>query len=123
MSFLKKTEIKPGDIVIIAVLILLSFSVLIPFTENQKAETVIILQDENKAAYPINKNRKVLLDCGGSIQIQNGKVFADNMPCPDKLCEKCGKISSVNESILCLPNNVAVKILSGTDTDLDGISE
>lgn len=50
------------------------------------------------------------------IVIDNGSVFIEEATCPDKLCEKQGKISAVGERIVCLPNRLVVQI-SGEKAD------
>ena len=42
--------------------------------------------------------------------------------CPDKLCIKQKTISKDNESIICLPNKVAVTVTSKSESDIDVIS-
>lgn len=50
------------------------------------------------------------------IVIENGSVSIEEATCPDKLCEKQGKISAVGERIVCLPNRLVVQI-SGKKAD------
>ena len=49
------------------------------------------------------------------LHVENGTAYITDADCPDKVCEKTGKISRVNESIVCLPNKVVVTI-TGDDT-------
>lgn len=123
MSFFKKTAIKPADCLLIALLFLLSFSVYLPFWGTGSAKTVTITQGESRVSYSLAENREIELDCGGTIVIKNGEVSAIHMPCPDKICEKSGPISSPNESLLCLPNGVAVTIEPETEDKLDGVAQ
>lgn len=57
------------------------------------------------------------------IKIENGSVSMIDADCPDKLCEKQGKINKNGMSIICLPNKIVVKINSNTDMDVDAKSE
>lgn len=57
------------------------------------------------------------------IKIENGSVSMIDADCPDKLCEKQGKISKNGMSIICLPNKIVVKINSNTDMDVDAKSK
>ena len=52
---------------------------------------------------------------GGSntVVIENGTVYMKDADCPDKLCEKTGKISKNGETIVCLPHRVVVEIQGG----------
>ena len=46
-------------------------------------------------------------------------VCVKNAHCPDKICERTGKITAVSQSIVCLPARVSVELISrdggGTD--------
>lgn len=46
------------------------------------------------------------------IVIQKGSVYIKEANCPDKLCVKQGSISKVDESIICLPHKIVIRISS-----------
>ena len=66
---------------------------------------------------PLDKNASVTVEGyqGGSntVVIENGTVYMKDADCPDKLCEKTGKISKNGETIVCLPHRVVVEIQGG----------
>lgn len=51
-------------------------------------------------------------------EIANGEVFVRYTDCPDKSCQRMGKIDSGGEVIVCAPNKVSVYI-EGIDGDID----
>lgn len=51
------------------------------------------------------------------VVINDGKVSMTEADCPDELCVKTGKISSVGETIVCLPHRVVVEIKGSPDDD------
>lgn len=44
------------------------------------------------------------------IEIKDYKVKVINSDCSDKICVNFGEISECNQSIVCLPNKIAIKI-------------
>ena len=42
--------------------------------------------------------------------INNHEAFIKHASCPDKLCQKQGKISKVGQSLICIPNRVVVEV-------------
>ncbi len=47
---------------------------------------------------------------GVVISCEDGEIFIKESDCPDKVCVRSGRISKSDESIICAPNRVAVKI-------------
>ena len=60
------------------------------------------------------------IDLGGNvIKIEKGQVSIIEADCPDKLCIKQGAVRDGARPIVCLPNNVVVKITDNiSDVDL-----
>lgn len=62
----------------------------------------------------LDKNTKIQIHGQNDIDIvvvtENGFVYAEKSGCPDKICVKTGKISSVGEQIVCLPARVVIEI-------------
>ena len=58
------------------------------------------------------------------LHVENGAAFITDAECPDKLCVKQGKISRLNETIVCLPNEVVVTVTGEEtqDRDIDAVS-
>ena len=52
-----------------------------------------------------------MLKTGNVLVIKDGNVCISNADCPDGLCVKQGTISKANESIICLPNKLVVRIV------------
>ena len=65
--------------------------------------------------FPLNGGTNVLV-------IENGKAYLNYSSCPDHVCERMGKISYVGESVICLPNRVAVKIVGDGPDGVDFVA-
>ena len=50
-----------------------------------------------------------------TLVIKDGYAYMSESSCKDHLCEKMGKISNVGETIICLPNEVFVEIISSKE--------
>ena len=77
--------------------------------------------------FRLDKDLTTILSSGNRLVIKDSKVTIDDADCPDKLCVKQGSIYKPNESIICLPNKLVVRIVNSNssneqkDTDLDVI--
>ncbi len=56
------------------------------------------------------------------IMVENGSVWITDAPCPQKICQKMGKINRTGEMIVCIPNKVIIQVESGDDQAIDGIT-
>ena len=48
--------------------------------------------------------------------VDKGSIFVEHSDCPDKICEQKGRISKINENIICLPARTVIEI-QGTEVD------
>ena len=55
---------------------------------------------------------------GCTVKVEDGKVFVVDSTCPDKVCEKTGKISKSGGSIICIPNRISIEISGESETDI-----
>ena len=55
---------------------------------------------------------------GCVVKVKDGKVFVEESTCPDKVCERTGKISKSGESIICVPNRISIEITGESATDI-----
>jgi hypothetical protein len=45
------------------------------------------------------------------LKIKNGKVYMQEASCPDQICVNHRPINSVGETIVCLPNEIVLKVV------------
>ncbi|MFA9422145.1 MAG: NusG domain II-containing protein [Sedimentibacter sp.] len=57
-----------------------------------------------------------------TIHIENGEIWITDASCPDKICINQGKISKNGEIIVCLPNELLIKIVEDKEDDIDLIT-
>lgn len=57
------------------------------------------------------------------IELRNGRARILSSPCPLKLCQKAGWIGASGEMIVCLPNEVVVRIPGGLPGGVDALSQ
>ena len=85
---------------------------------------VIISGNETVGRYELDKDQTIRIGEGNTCEIKEGSVRMVSADCPDKLCVKSHGISKPGESIVCLPNNVILKITGQKgDADIDAVSE
>ncbi len=124
MSFFKKS-----DVVIIAVLLLVSLASWVVYDSvskdrsvkaeiyyyDQLAETISLNGGEEKT-FSISQNPNVIfrVDTDGNIEF----IASD---CPDKVCVNTGKIHRVGEYAACLPNGIILKIVPEGERDEDDV--
>ena len=125
--------VKIGDIVIIALLVMLSFLPLAIFTyqnasANGDSMHVVVSADGEVVHEMELKNdhtREVyeFVDDQGheNTVVREGLiVYISDANCQDLLCVQQGQISEVGETLVCLPNRVLVEIVSdGVDIEDD----
>ena len=123
---MEKKKIK-RDIILIASLLIVCAAafLIINFVVKKDGSTAVVKVDGNIAyTLPLEKNASVTVEGyqGGSntVVIENGAAYMKNADCPDKLCEKTGKISKNGETIVCLPHRVVVEIQGGAG-DVDSL--
>lgn len=113
--------IKKMDIVIIAVLLILSFTPhLIFFKTSQKGSknNYAIIQVDGKIHKKIDlskvkKSEKVNLNLPNgknTLLVENNSIEMKSANCNDALCVKQGNISKVGQTIICLPHKLIIEI-------------
>ncbi|WP_432666073.1 NusG domain II-containing protein [Wukongibacter baidiensis] len=127
---------KKGDIVIIFTVVIMSISSMfsIIYSSSYAKEKDIVIEvggeeikrisvdDKTNSIYDFNFGDEV-----GYIEIKTGKVRMlemDKRVCRNKICSLTGWINEEYETIVCLPNKIAISI-ENTDTkdqDIDEVS-
>ncbi len=125
-------KIKKGDMIIVLVLIISVCGWLLYSsfkTNTQSSELVIEVNGEIKNTILIEqlaKEQQIHMDLNNKkyidITIDNSGAIVSDVTCPDKLCQKTGKITKTGQSIVCLPNKVVIYIKGKANMDIDGVS-
>lgn len=103
-----------ADIIIFASLVLLGIAILIiTLLISPDGEFVKITESgKTVAMLPLDENTTYSTSDGNNtIVIEDGRAYMREAVCPDGLCIKMGKIHSVGERIICLPNKVVVEVV------------
>ena len=124
----KNNSSKVADILLILlfVVIIIYFSLNFFAKNKSPVKQVVIESGKNIWYYQIDKNKELKIEGNlgkSTIKIEDGFVFFENSPCPNKLCVQSSAITKNGEWIACLPNGVFVRI-EGKDesSELDGTS-
>lgn len=116
---------KKADIVLGIILLALGFGVLALLQAFAiPGKTVTVFADgELYGTYSLYENRIVEIESDkghNTMEICDGQVAMIDANCPNKDCMKFGSISETNQTIICLPNKVSLKI--NGESDLDAIT-
>jgi hypothetical protein len=102
------------DAIIVAVV---SVLFLIPlFIPARQGKSVSVTYQGKTTVYELSTDRIIDFDGKISVEIKGGKVRVGESDCPSKTCVARGEISSAGETIVCLPNDLVVRI-SGDEID------
>ena len=113
----KKPDLAVIGILLAAALVLYGFFAL---GRDNGALVEISLKGEIRGTYELSKDAEIPFP-GNTVIIENGRVHIEDSDCPDHLCEKQGEISKAGESLICLPNRLAV-VIRGADADVDAVA-
>ncbi len=117
-----KKYIKKADIILAIVLVIICAASCAAVYGIGKAGSMVrvTVDGELYGTYPLNEDRSIEIDTDfgeNTLTISDGKALMTSASCPDKYCmnqhKSSGGIDSTDQTIICLPNRVAVSIDSG----------
>ena len=108
------------DFLLGAVLLLAALCLFVVFRNSQKdGGTVEVRQGTDViGTYSLSEDGEYEITSfygSNTLVIKDGEAYMSESSCSDHLCEKMGHISKVGETIICLPNEVFVKVISGEE--------
>ncbi|MBE6912842.1 MAG: NusG domain II-containing protein [Oscillospiraceae bacterium] len=109
-----------GDFIIGIFIFLLAVGIwTYPHLKDDEAEKVckISVNGEVVEEMPLSRDGEVKIE-GCIVKVEKGEVFVTESTCPDKVCERTGKISKSGESIICVPNHISVEISGERANDI-----
>ena len=123
---------KKNDIILICSLLIIAFAIFgltrIWQMNNTTDDAVVVVTVDGQEVgrYPLNQDCEERFDFpDGSynvLRIYDGKAEIAEASCPDQICVKHYGIHYANETIVCLPNKLVLKIIGGENNDIDAIS-
>lgn len=97
-------------VVIVLVLALLAAALYMILAPTQGRSAEIYVDGTLVATVRLDHQERIDLN-GLTVVVEEGSIHVEDADCPDKICERMGKISKAGETIICLPNRVVIKIL------------
>lgn len=123
----KDAGVKQGDLIVIALLLVLSALLLcIGLIGRQDgAAARVCVNGEEVAVLTLSEDVTYSIPggCGNVLQVTDGRVHMLSAECPDESCVSQGFIFRTGECIVCLPGRVTVTIVSGENAgELDAVA-
>jgi len=111
-----------ADAILVALLLILSlvsFASVRHFTRNGKH---VVVEVEGRRILELSFDKNVTETVTGPlgktvIVIENGAVWIQDSPCPNRYCVRMGKLRHRGEIAVCVPNRVVVTIRGGDETE------
>lgn len=112
-----------GDLIAIAVVIVLAVAVLLCFLPGKDApagQAIIYLNGEAVKTVDLSQDQTFTISdrYHNVIQVSNGRICIIESDCPGKDCVHSGSIHTAGRILVCLPNALEIRILSD-DADVD----
>ena len=123
---------KKNDIILIAVILVITLGGLASMAFRQKASTedtadkayvLVKIDSEEYGRYPLDEDRQERIELpDGSynvLVIEDGYVQISEASCRDQICVNHFHIHYAGDAIVCLPNRLVVTIEGGEESDID----
>ena len=121
----KNTKKYRLDIIVIAAILLVSLLLVLAvfLARKEGAVAVVEIGGEVVGEYPLSRDGVFPLNGGTNVLvIEEGTAYLNYSNCPDHTCELTGKIRYVGQSIVCLPNRVAITVTGDAADGVDLVS-
>lgn len=108
---------KRNDIILAVVMILVAAAGFLWYNlAKEEGGAVMLIQDGKEVqSFSLNDEVEYLIetedDSYNLLVIRGGKAFMKEASCPDQICVNHRPVSNVGETIVCLPNEVVIKVI------------
>lgn len=108
-----------NDLILISVLVLIAvISLVLFFTLSEKENLTVLIYENNELIYEGDMEEEKEITCNQvTIIINKDGVYVLQSNCKDQICVHQGKIHRAGQTIICLPNQVVVR-LEGRKVDV-----
>ena len=113
----EKLRFRKGDWLAVALVILIAVSVMLcflPGSNRKAAQAQIYLGGELIKTLPLSQDQTFLVEdrFTNEITVADGAIFFSQSDCPGKDCVHSGSIHSSGRVLVCLPNEVEIRVVS-----------
>lgn len=114
---------KPGDLLAVGAVLLLAvlcFAAFLPKGEGEASSAQIYQGGELLMTVPLDKDRQFPVegDYCNVVTVRDGQIAITASDCPGQDCVHSGGIHSPGRSLVCLPNALEIRVVSG-QSDVD----
>lgn len=118
---------KKNDFILIGIILVLAAAGLLYMNLSQKTGDMVVVTVDGKIYKELPLSKDTTLEIEGIngtnlLKIENGYADIIEASCKDSICVHAKKINHNEETIVCLPNKVIVKVQSNSDSGLDAIA-
>ncbi len=108
---------KPFSLLDAVIIVIVSLLCLVPlFIPKKTGKTVSVTYRGKTSVYELSADRIIDFDGKIKVEIKGGKVRVSESDCPSHTCVARGYVSNAGETIVCLPNDLVVRV-SGEEID------
>ena len=107
---------KAGDFILAAVIIAVAIGIWLLPSFDKGSGVADIEQRGEKFAVSLRRDAEYPLE-GCIVAVEDGEIYIKETNCPDRVCEKTGRISKAGEAIICIPNKVSITIAGASEFD------
>ena len=99
--------------------------IVVLFVQTDGEMVTVEVSGKEIASFPLSEEVTYVIDGknGGTntLMIKDGYAWVEDASCPDGLCRNMGKIHNSSQSIICLPNEVVIRITGGEEAEIDAV--
>lgn len=105
--------LKKGDFIVFGVIITVSLLLLITLFGGNGRHVSVTVDGKAYGEYSLKDDQKIEINTdygSNTLIIKKGEAHFEDSNCPDKTCQKTGKISSKGQTIVCLPHKLIAEV-------------
>lgn len=118
----KKGRLKSGDLFIVCLVLLAAIVFfLLGLRRESAAHVAVSVGSAQVEKLPLSKDGTYPIGGHLTVRVTNGRVQIEAADCPDRYCMRMGAIDSPGQMLVCLPNQIVVRIVGTGETEVDAV--
>lgn len=118
----KKGRLKSGDLFIVCLVLLAAIVFfLLGLRGESAAHVAVSVGSAQVEKLPLSKDGAYPIGGHLTVRVTGGRVHIEDADCPDRYCMRMGTIGSPGQMLVCLPNQIVVRIVGTGETEVDAV--